>query len=135
MTTVYVIVKCEVPGGDDARVLGVRSNKLQAQDEMLAHAQAASEAAGLPEFNPFLETSNVNDRVTVTLDNGEEWFIQAADYSDNDTNWIQNRAALPEEDDADSNGNVWWLRSGRECLGKWNKVPVDATAWTSTGKD
>lgn len=41
----------------------------------------------------------------------------------------------PSQSDADSNGDVLFLRSGGwECLGKWNKVPVDASAWMHTDR-
>jgi hypothetical protein len=37
---------------------------------------------------------------------------------------------LPTAADADQRGDVLWLRSQHWwCLGRWHKVPVDATAW------
>jgi hypothetical protein len=37
---------------------------------------------------------------------------------------------LPTKEDANKNNDVIWIRSEHwECLGRWDKVPVDATAW------
>lgn len=40
---------------------------------------------------------------------------------------------LPGLTDTDSNGDVVWLRSGVEMLGKAEPKPVDATHWKPTG--
>lgn len=49
--------------------------------------------------------------------------------------WIDCNASLPNADDADSNRDVFWLRSGVELLGQVaDGAPVDATHWRSTGR-
>ncbi len=60
-----------------------------------------------------------------------EQFMGAVGLAD----WIPISTRLPTEQDADKNGDVLWLRSGIEMLGRVrSSPPVDATHWRPAHK-
>lgn len=67
---------------------------------------------------------------------GPAGFMQAPPATESQGGWIALDMRKPTAADADSNGDVLWLRSGAwDCLGRVQSgIPADATHWRPTGR-